>query len=304
VKETTMIAWRGAALATVVVSVIGCATPPPPKELVDARAAYSKAQSGAAGQLTPAQVHEAKVALDSAERVYVEEGDSANARDVSYVALRKAEWAQATGNAAEATKQRDQAQLDLQRTAQQQLGQTQAGLAQAQADISKTKQALTMTAEQLAAEKKAREAAEGRAREAMSKLASTGGGLSIKDEPRGNVITVPASSLFASAKADLLPAGQEKLNLIADALKNQQDEAKITVEGHTDNQGNEGANMELSTKRAQAVKDYLVTRGVKAQAITATGVGQGRPAGDNSTPGGREKNRRVEIIVAPLEKKS
>ncbi|MEJ7727583.1 MAG: OmpA family protein [Polyangiaceae bacterium] len=297
-----MIAWRGAAVATVLIS-ISCATAPPPKELVDARAAYNKAQSGAAGQLTPAQVHEAKVALDSAERVYVDEGDSANARDLSYVALRKAEWADATGNAAQATKQRDQATSDMQSTAQQQLGQTQAGLAQAQADISKTKQALTMTAEQLAAEKKAREAAEGRARDAMSKLASAGGGVSIKDEPRGNVITVPGNALFASAKADLLPGGQDKLNLIADALKNQQDTAKITVEGHTDNQGNEGSNMELSTKRAQAVKDYLVTRGVKTQAITATGVGQGRPSGDNSTAGGREKNRRIEIIIAPFDKK-
>ena len=68
--------------------------------------------------------------------------------------------------------------------------------------------------------------------------------------PRGTVIVLPGSVLFASSKSDLLPGAQEKLGTVAEALKNRQDESKITVEGHTDSQGSESSNLDLGTRRA------------------------------------------------------
>ncbi len=61
--------------------------------------------------------------------------------------------------------------------------------------------------------------------------------------------------------------------------------------------------MELSQRRAQSVRDYLVSRGVPNEIISSTGVGQSRPVADNSSASGRANNRRVEIIVQPVEKR-
>jgi outer membrane protein OmpA-like peptidoglycan-associated protein len=89
---------------------------------------------------------------------------------------------------------------------------------------------------------------------------------------------------------------------VAEALKNQADH-RMVVEGHTDSQGTESSNMELSMKRAQSVRDYLVSRGVPTEIISATGLGQSRPVADNHSAEGRANNRRVEIIVQPVEKR-
>jgi outer membrane protein OmpA-like peptidoglycan-associated protein len=73
------------------------------------------------------------------------------------------------------------------------------------------------------------------------------------------------------------------------------------VEGHTDSRGTPTSNQVLSESRARAVMDYLVSRGVLAQAITSVGIGQARPIADNASPEGRANNRRVEIIIKPRE---
>jgi outer membrane protein OmpA-like peptidoglycan-associated protein len=294
--------WRSVALALCAALLVACATPAAPKELLDARSAYNRAQSGPAGRLNPAEVHEAKVALDQAEQAFEADAESQHTKDMAYVAQRKSEWAAATGNASDSQKQRDDAQRELQTLTQGNLAKAQAGLQQTQGELSKTKQALNMTAEQLAAEKKARQIAEKRARDAMDKLA-VAAALSIKEEPRGTVIILPGSVLFASNKYDLLPAAQEKLNHVADALKNQQDESKIVVEGHTDSQGTEQSNQVLGTNRATAVMNYLIGRGVKKDHISAVGIGQGRPVADNKSAEGRANNRRVEIIITPIERR-
>jgi outer membrane protein OmpA-like peptidoglycan-associated protein len=286
---------RNVAVVVTAVILAACGSAPPPPELVDARAAYAKAQNGPAASVAPAQLHEAKTALDSAESAFSDAPDAPKTRDLAYVAQRKAQWADAQGGTAQAIATRDKALADANKL-------TSAGLAQARGELSRTKQALNMTAEQLAAEKKAREAAEKRMRDALDRLA-VAGALSIKEEPRGTVIVLPGSVLFQSAKWDLLPTAQEKLNAVADALKNQQDESKIVVEGHTDSQGSESSNLELGTKRALTVKDYLVSRGVKSDHISSIGIGQSRPIADNRSPEGRANNRRVEIIITPIERR-
>ena len=168
------------------------------------------------------------------------------------------------------------------------------GLQKAQGELTQTRQQLAAAGEKLAMETKARQEAEKRARDAMDKLAIAAA--QVKEEPRGTVITLSGNVLFPTAKWDLLPGAREKLDAVADALKNQTDH-KMVVEGHTDAQGSESSNQELSQRRAQSVRDYLVSRGVPNDMISAVGVGQHRPVSDNTTAAGRANNRRVEIII-------
>ena len=71
----------------------------------------------------------------------------------------------------------------------------------------------------------------------------------------------------------------------------------VEVQGHTDNTGKAEANQELSEKRANAVRDYLIAQGVDFQRLTAVGYGQDQPIADNATKAGRAKNRRVEFKI-------
>ena len=113
------------------------------------------------------------------------------------------------------------------------------------------------------------------------------------------VITLSGQVLFASGQSTLLPAAIVKLNEVAEALIKGNPDANITVEGHTDSQGQRQYNMDLAQKRAEAVRDQLVARGVAADRIKAVGVGPDRPVADNKSAEGRANNRRVEIIVQP-----
>ena len=71
----------------------------------------------------------------------------------------------------------------------------------------------------------------------------------------------------------------------------------VTVEGHTDSRASEGYNQELSQRRAETVRDYLISNGVDASRLTAVGRGENSPIASNSTEEGRRKNRRVEFVV-------
>jgi outer membrane protein OmpA-like peptidoglycan-associated protein len=69
------------------------------------------------------------------------------------------------------------------------------------------------------------------------------------------------------------------------------------VEGHTDSVGSDSKNLDLSQKRADSVREYLVSRGVKSGAISSIGKGESVPVADNKSPEGRANNRRVEIVI-------
>jgi outer membrane protein OmpA-like peptidoglycan-associated protein len=118
----------------------------------------------------------------------------------------------------------------------------------------------------------------------------------VKEEARGLVITLSGSVLFASNKSALLPAAQNRLNQVAEALMATK-ERKLTVEGHTDSQGSSSYNQVLSQQRADAVRSYLISRGYSGDLIQAHGIGKDRPVADNANAEGRANNRRVEIII-------
>jgi outer membrane protein OmpA-like peptidoglycan-associated protein len=263
---------------------LGCATAQPPQELLDARTAYVRAENGYARELSPAALHGARQALDGAERSFRDEGNNDVTRDQSYIALRKAEQADAEGVT-------QHYQRELQAAKQRSMD------AQAK-QAEKTQVQLNQTREELSRESAARKEAEQRAQDALEHLAAANAG-AVKKEARGTVITLSGNVLFASGKSALLPGAQQSLDQVADALKNQDN--KILVEGHTDSRGSDQTNLMLSKSRADAVGNYLVSRGVPQERVSTQGLGASRPVADNDSAEGRADNRRVEIIVQNQE---
>ncbi|MCV7399810.1 OmpA family protein [Mycobacterium fragae] len=102
---------------------------------------------------------------------------------------------------------------------------------------------------------------------------------------------------FVSNGSTLSPANVQTLTRVADKLKACPGR-KVTVNGYTDNTGNDAVNIPLSTNRANAVVDFLIARGVTRDQLTAKGHGSADPIADNGSPDGQAKNRRVEIVVS------
>jgi outer membrane protein OmpA-like peptidoglycan-associated protein len=108
-------------------------------------------------------------------------------------------------------------------------------------------------------------------------------------------ITKIASKIFFETGSDKLKSSSKtQLDDLADILK-QYPEAKLEIDGHTDDVGDDANNMQLSQKRCESVKSYLVSKGVAAERLTAHGYGETMPIADNKTAEGRAKNRRVEL---------
>jgi outer membrane protein OmpA-like peptidoglycan-associated protein len=101
---------------------------------------------------------------------------------------------------------------------------------------------------------------------------------------------------FKTGKSTLLPESYKELDDIADFLK-EGTVSLIEISGHTDNEGAESFNEKLSRDRAQAVVNYLISKGIKPTMLQAKGYGESRPLDTNSTPEGRKNNRRVEFLV-------
>ena len=282
----------------------GCASTAPP-ELVNARAAYARASAGSAAQLAPAEVHKARESLDLAERSFGQSPDSARTKDLAYVAERKAQLAEALAGETAENQRKAQAESDYQATQSKIAQMTKSELDASRAQLADAQKRGQMTADQLAQyQKQAAEAnqraadADKRAKEAQDALAKLA---AVKEEERGTVITLSGSVLFPSDQATLLPEAQTRLGQVSDALLATK-ERNITVEGHTDARGSESHNLDLSQRRAEAVRAFLVQRGYEPDKIQARGIGKARPVADNNSAEGRANNRRVEIVVQPKAK--
>jgi len=275
--------------------LMACGTAAVPRELLDARAAYAEAEKGPATELAPAQLDTAKQALESAQRSFDNDGPTDKTKDLAYVAQRRAELAAAEGGREKAERKRAAADKDFKNTQIEGLQKTKEQLEAERKAREASSNEVTKTKAELAAEKLAREAAEKKAAAAMASLAEIA---KVKEESRGVVITLSGSVLFATGKSDLLAIAKEKLDQVAKALTDQGFKA-LVVQGYTDSRGNAADNDRLSLKRAQSVRDYLVTRGVPAEKATAEGLGASKPVADNATADGRAENRRVEIVVTP-----
>jgi outer membrane protein OmpA-like peptidoglycan-associated protein len=287
----------------------GCATTTPaPRELVAARASFDSAQRGPAGRFALVDLHTARRDLERAENAYLNDPSSDNTRDLAYIAERHAELANARGQELQAQQDRQIAERQAQqvqaqqlqnaqstvRTTQTQLANTQSALRATGQQVQQTQSQLANTQDALAAEQVARQNAEREAQAAMASLRQLS---NVREEQRGLVITLSGEVLFTPGEAVLLPIAQQQLDRVATALKDQG--RHLTVEGHTDSRGSIGTNQALSLSRAQAVRSYLISKGVDVHLVDAVGLGPSRPVADNRSAEGRASNRRVEIVVAP-----
>lgn len=273
----------------------------PPKALVDARAAFAKAKSDIAIQLDPTDVHEADLALQRAEAAFNDMPDDPSTIDLAILAERRAEIAEAEAAALKSGQDTELAKRQLTdfmagqlKNARGQLESTKGQLDQTKQNLSHTQEALNAQQALTADQQKKLADLEAKLKDARDTIAKIA---AVKDDDRGMVITLQGEVLFATGKWDLKAGAMAKLDQIAEALRGK--EQPMVVYGFTDNVGTRETNMDLSQKRANSVRDYLVTRGIPADLITAQGKGPDNPIAENTSVEGRASNRRVEIVVQP-----
>lgn len=133
------------------------------------------------------------------------------------------------------------------------------------------------------------------------KETTAGSGVDVTETPDGESILVnlPNGVTFAVDSSTVSPGFQYTLDQIANSLV-QYPSSLIDVMGHTDSTGSDQYNLGLSQRRADAVADYLVLRGVTRARIATIGYGEQYPIADNATEEGRARNRRVEIRITPI----
>ncbi|MDQ2778763.1 MAG: OmpA family protein, partial [Pseudomonadota bacterium] len=134
-------------------------------------------------------------------------------------------------------------------------------------------------------------AAQARAAALQAQLAE----LQAKQTDRGMVLTL-GDVLFDTGRAELKSGANRTLDQLTAFLK-EHGERSVQIEGYTDSTGSEQTNQVLSERRAIAVKNALTDRGVEANRISARGMGPANPVASNGTQGGRQQNRRVEIVL-------
>jgi outer membrane protein OmpA-like peptidoglycan-associated protein len=113
--------------------------------------------------------------------------------------------------------------------------------------------------------------------------------------PRGLVLTL-GDVLFDTGRAELNPGATRKLDQLAQFLSEHKDR-RVQIDGFTDSVGTDAYNEDLSRRRADAVKSALLTRGIDASRIGTEGYGKAYPVANNNDSGGRQLNRRVEVVI-------
>ncbi|QTA82690.1 OmpA-like domain-containing protein, DUF4398 [Desulfonema limicola] len=290
---------------TLCVFMFGCSTAPPPA-LIKARAAYEHAVSSP-GIAENAQVpmHEAKKALAKAN----EADDEDEMTHLASLAQKKIEYAVAVAEKNMADKKIEQLDQEKHKVL---LDTRQYEIERARKDAELKAQELERKAmEAEAAQKKAQEAqmkamkmqmeaeaakkdAEARAME-IENLKKKLSELQATQTDRGLVLTL-GDVLFASGKSELMPGAMLSIDKLVMFLK-ENPKRNLLIEGHTDSVGSAMSNLALSQQRAESVRMALLARGLDNSRITTRGYGENYPIADNSINAGRQKNRRVEIII-------
>ena len=296
-------------------TAVACATATPGPELTTARASYARASNGPAVQLMPAELHKAKIVLEAAETSFADEQNSPKTIDLAYIADRTIQTVEVQARTVLVTQTIAKAKQDYQDKQAVAAKKTQATLVKTRLQLSDSQAGQAKQAEQLGMEHAKRQDADNKAaaseqraidseqktiaanektaaaNDALAKLAA-------KDEERGMVITLSGGVTFRSNDAQLLPAAQTKLDEVAVALLT--NGRPVSIEGYTDSKGSQTRNIDLSQRRAESVRSYLITRGLPAERVVAKGMGPDRPIADNTSAEGRANNRRVEIVVAKI----
>lgn len=299
-----------AALATGL--AVGCARGgPASSQLVSARQAYAQAIASPAPKLVPKELAEARSALNDAEIAHKEDAGSEHEQHYAYLALRRAQIAMARANAIIAQQQHQDAQTRYATLLEQrptsvhvevtnpsnadELAKKDQQLDERTKSLQAKEAELAAQAEALKTEREAREKLERERDEALNKLKDFA---AVVENERGTVITLGGALLFRSNETVLLPTAQAKLDQVATALQSVGSDQSLVIEGHADARGSSDFNRRLSVQRAEAVRAYLVSRGVPPEKLVSLGKGEEQPVASNGTAEGRANNRRVEIVIS------
>lgn len=285
----------GAGIGAII--ALGCGASRPTPELVTARNAYSQARNGEAAQLNPKGVHDAYKALQAAESAHSDDAGSSTEKHFAYIATRKSELA--ISQASESLARREQTRADdtYEQSLQRQTEQASQQSTQFAQQLTQTQQELQQNTQALQQEQRRLEEARQQAERARNELRQME---ALREEQGRLVINLSGGLLFETGADQLNTLAHNRLDTVARALKAYPDRV-IVIEGHTDAQGSDETNRALSQRRADAVREYLESRGVPGEQIRSVGKGESEPIASNDTPEGRANNRRVEIVVEGMD---
>ena len=309
--------YYSAALLSIAI-LAGCASVPENSLLNEARNDYSAAQNNPQViNLAPTELKQAGDALAKANNASDKKEDASVVTHLAYLAKQRVAIAQETAKkkAAEiavtnAAAERSKIRLEA-RTVEADKARQNAAASKREAEVSQQEAATSQrqaeaaqqsaAASQRQAEASQQEAAtsQQQARDAemrTSQLETQLKELNAKKTERGLVVTL-GDVLFDTNKAQLKSGGTRGLQKLAGFLK-QYPQRKAQVEGYTDSTGSADYNLELSDRRANAVRSSLVGMGIGNDRITTHGYGQESPVASNDTADGRQLNRRVEIVLS------
>lgn len=250
------------------VLIAGCATTAPDNAMVnEARASYAKIENDpAVARSGDSHMRSARNELNRAESLLKDGKDTNRIEHAAYLANRHAQIASQQGERAKLEEQVDSAE-ERRRKLMLEKQSDEASQARNEAEM------LRKRMEELQAER----------------------------TDRGMVLTL-GDVLFDLNKSDLKSSGEQTIGRLAEFMREYEDR-RIRVEGYTDSTGNASYNQKLSERRAQSVRDALVSEGIDARRVDVRGYGVKYPAASNDTSAGRQQNRRVEIVISDKEGK-
>jgi outer membrane protein OmpA-like peptidoglycan-associated protein len=297
--------YRHALVAVALAAVAACASAPSRNAtLDDAKNAYARAAGDAhIARSAPVELRKAQQELERAEAALRAGDDLPAVEHFAYlakqrteVALQAGKVAQAEQAVADASLQRDRILIDA-RTQEAQSQRAIAEKARTDAEVQRkqAEAARKLAEERLAAVQVSRAqaaTAQARTKTLEEQLAE----LKAKPTERGMVLTL-GDLLFDTGKAKLNPGAARTLDQLV-AFLTQNPERTIAIEGYTDAVGSDESNQVLSERRAIAVKNALIDRGVARNRVSARGLGEANPVASNDNAAGRQLNRRVEIVFS------
>lgn len=311
--------YRLALLPAAAAVLMACAsTPPMNPALEEAQAVYRMAAADAdVARSAPLELRASQNALSQAESAFKAGEDKATVDHLAYLARQRATTALKAGDIARAeravtvaSRERERILLDA-RTREAEAGtaaamkareqaeqarqQAEQARVQAEKDRVQAEQAKRQ-AEQARLESDKQLAAAEAARAKAAKLQKELTDLQAQQTDRGMVLTL-GDVLFDTGRAQLKSGAFSTVDRLAAFLRDNP-ERTVTIEGYTDSVGSDSYNEALSQRRADAVRTALVERGIAATRVTTKGLGEAQPVASNQTAEGRQRNRRVEVVIS------
>lgn len=256
------------------------------------------------------ELQRAQQTLRQAEVAWAQERDEDQARHLAYLAQQRARTALAIGAqgqselsmqqvAAERERLRLQARTQEAERATRQAQAAQSTAQAAQASAQSAREQADQSRQQAEQSRQQAEQSRQQAEQETQRAAALERDLQelqSRNTQRGMVVTM-GDVLFATGRAELFPGAQRSVDQLATVLQ-RYPERRVLIEGFTDNVGSDASNLALSQRRAEAFRQALQARGITADRMEVRAHGEALPVADNSTPAGRQRNRRVEILFS------